>query len=104
MKSVCHLTLITILQGVQITGIGSEPFTVGDTVIIQCVSDIPANEIRWLLGNQIVNQGHNIRRLKLTFDPVNDTIHGVTYTCVVDRSDSQSPVPTTANTTVTLNG
>ena len=82
--------------------IGSTPFTVGDTVTIQCVSDIPAKKIRWLHDNQIVNQGHNISRLSLTFDPVNDSLHGVTYTCVVDRLDEL--VPTTANTTVTVEG
>ena len=83
----------------QIIGIGSEPFTVGDAVTIQCVSDIPANEMRWLHGNQIVNQGYNISRLSLIFDPVNDSIHEVTYTCVLDRSGVLSMVPTTVNAT-----
>ena len=68
------------------------------------MSDIPAKEIRWLLGNRIVNQGHNIRRLNLTFDYVSDSVHDVTYTCVVERSSVQSMVPTTANTTVTVEG
>ena len=83
------------------------PFVVGQDATISCVTDIPTNDIVWKQGNSVVTH-HQFRtmisQLNLTFSPVNDSIHGTTYTCEANLTGSGDQPPATANVTVTVEG
>ena len=39
----------------------------------------------WLSENKVLVSENSTQQLGLTFTPVNDTVHGKEYTCIVER-------------------
>lgn len=60
-------------------------FKIGSNATVFCNSDAPTIHISWLSGNEIIVRENNTQSLGLNFTPVNDTVHGKVYTCIVER-------------------
>lgn len=60
----------------------SSIFTVGKNASFICSTDHPVVLIEWIYNFQILTTS-SLSELHLTFDPVNDTIHGNEYSCRV---------------------
>ena len=57
-----------------------------------CYSDSGVVErIEWQREGQVVVEATSVQQLELVLDPVSDTDHGVTVTCVVTRSEQNRP-------------
>ena len=66
----------------------SDRFVVGKRVMVTCSSDTGVVErIEWQRERQVVVEATSVQQLELVLDPVSDTDHGVTVTCVVTRSE-----------------
>ena len=73
--------LVRVTIGLQISGY-TEYLTVGQSARIICSYDLTFTSIEWLYNNEtIVNS--TASQLDLSFNPVNDSIHGRQYTCRV---------------------
>ena len=90
---VCTHSLIVVVGNlykshVCITGVvidSDVEFRIGSNATIFCNSDTPTIHISWLSGNEIIVRENSTQSLGLNFTPVNDTIHGKVYTCIVER-------------------
>ena len=55
---------------------------------VTCSSDTGVVErIEWQREGQVVVEATSVQQLELVLDPVSDTDHGATVTCVVTRSE-----------------
>ena len=71
----------------------SSEFSVGSTTSVSCRSDSQPLRIEWLNDdNEVVASvnDNSSRSLNLTFNPVNDTIHGKIYICKVEIRNETS--------------
>ena len=76
----------------------SDLLIVGMRQGITCSSDTGVVErIEWQREGQVVVEATSVQQLELVLDPVSDTDHGVTVTCIVTRS-----VQDRANQSLTL--
>lgn len=55
-------------------------FNVGESASLTCSSDLPVTLTQWLYNFKVVSSSAS-KELQLTFNPVNDTIHGREYIC-----------------------
>ena len=68
----------------------SDKFVVGDRAVVTCSSDSGVVErIEWQREGQVVVEATSVKQLELVLDPVSDTDHGVTVTCIVTRSEQE---------------
>ena len=71
----------------------STEFSVGSTTSVSCRSDSQPLRMEWLNDDYEVVasvNGSSSRSLNLTFDPVNDTVHGKVYICKVEIRNETS--------------
>ena len=74
-----------IITGVTVM---SDRFFVGQRVVVSCSSDSGVVErIEWQREGQVIVEATSVQRLELVLDPVSDTDHGVTVTCIVTRNE-----------------
>ena len=68
----------------------SDQFVVSQHAVVMCSSDTGVVErIEWQREGQVVVEATSVQQLELVLDPVSDTDHGVTVTCVVTRSEQE---------------
>ena len=61
--------------------------------------------MEWLNDNEIVVSENDTQQLQLSFNPVNDSIHGKIFTCTVTRRDDMHMNETVKqNITLTAKG
>ena len=79
------------VAGVTLTTSGTDFFTVGGRSVVTCSSDSGvADRMQWLSGAGLVlATDTSIQQLDLTFDPVNDSLHGSEVTCSVTRDEGR---------------
>ena len=67
--------------GLHITGHDTE-LSLGETATITCSSDLDIILIEWWNDGQMMNSSTG-PQTSLVFNPVNDTLHNIQYTCKV---------------------
>ena len=68
--------------------VSSDLLMVGMRGGVTCSSDSGVEEIiEWYREGQVVVEATSVQQLELVLDPVSDTDHGVTVTCIVTRSE-----------------
>lgn len=75
--------------------------TVGSNAGIWCRSDTQTERIEWLMSDGRIIIGEAEQELQLSFNPVNDSIHGNVYICNVMRMIGNN---ITRNVTITTKG
>ena len=73
--------MLVITIGLQLSGYDGY-FTVGQSANITCSYDLPLTSIEWLHNNVTVVSSTS-SQLDLSFNPVNDSMHGRQYRCRV---------------------
>jgi len=70
--------MIFLLLGITIQG--RNVYTVGLAETLTCSSDLAVTSMQWIYNFQVVNST-STSAVQLSFNPVNETIHGREYTC-----------------------
>ena len=78
-----------------------DPFIVGQTATVRCISDIETTTMEWLHNQEVVKMVTSTQLLDLVFSPANDSIHGQVYVCRVTGEDG---VHSEQNFTVRVDG
>jgi hypothetical protein len=67
--------------GLEVAGYDGQ-FTVGEYTAITCSFDLEFTSIQWIYNNEVIMSSSS-SAIDLSFNPVNDSIHGRQYTCRV---------------------
>ena len=72
---------------------------VGNNVNITCQSDTQTEKIEWFIHGreEVLPAVEMTQRLILSFNPVNDSVHGTIYTCRVTRNGGEAEQNFTMN-------
>lgn len=73
------------MTGISVT---SDQFIVGSRAVLSCTSDSRVTDkIEWLTEEEeVVVSADSVQELQLVFNPVNDSLHGSEFTCMVTIS------------------
>lgn len=62
-------------------------FIVGRNATVSCMSFQETVNMKWLCGGEVLVSKNSTKKLHLSFNPVNDTIHGKIFICTVEILD-----------------
>ena len=79
---------VYIYKGITISGL-NESLTVGESVTIRCMINVPVTSIEWMDEPfDVLINAINQTVLEYTISPVTDTLQGQHFTCVAVTGDT----------------
>lgn len=75
------LTDLTLCVGLEISGYSGQ-LIVGERATISCTFDLEFSSLEWIYNKEVLVSSSS-SQIGLSFNPVNDSVHGRQYTCRV---------------------